>query len=547
MATAEPPLLSQSPRAGCPDDARRMVGSGDVLLALAVLALGLVLWWQRDFFHDDAYVTLRYARRLLAGQGLTWNDHERVEGFSSPLWLGQIALLHGLSLPLPWAARMLGLGYAIAIVGLWRRMRAAPAGLLVLVTIPGFALWTWGGLETLASVLFTLLPAALLLRPSTPPSEAPGGILLGLCLAALALVRPEGVACAALFLVAAPTGPSRPRLRMSAAILALAFLAYQAFRMAYFGDWLANAARAKTLGLPWGTRLEGAAVYVAKTAPQWLGTVVLATWMLAWSPGRARVRWLLLPTLPPLLAVVAGGGDHMVGARLMLAPVALLVFVASLAPPPSRPWLTPATAVLALACACLQSQLTLRYRATPDLAAAMGEIVGREIEARLPPGALVASATAGSIPFFAPSLNFIDTLGLNDRHIARSAPATAALAAALDRDESWTEVPGHMRGDGLFVLSRSPDVVILGGANGSLLPSFLGDYQIVLGSAFRQAYAPWRLLAAVPAASRKWLADDLDAESSKLPITLYVRRDSRARNAIAKAGSPLPPPWTAGK
>jgi arabinofuranosyltransferase len=543
MATAEPPLLSQSPEEGCPDTPQRRVRSGDVLLAVAVLALGLALWWQRDFFHDDAYVVLRYVRRLLAGQGLTWNDHERVEGFSSPLWLAQIALLHACSLPLPWATRLLGLAYAVAIVGLWRRMRAAPAGLLALVTIPGFALWTWGGLDTMAGLFFTLLPAALLLRPSAQP--APAGVWFGVCLAALSLVRPEGIACAALFAIAALTSPGRPRLRTSAAILGLVFLSYQAFRMAYFGDWLANAARAKTLGLPWGTRLESAAAYVGKTAPQWLGTAVLATWMLAWSPERARMRWLLLPGLPLLLAVGVAGGDHMVGARLMLAPVALLGFVASLAPPPPRRWFTPATAVLALACACLQSQLTLRYRATPDLAAAMGEIVGRELAARLPSGTMVASATAGSIPYFAPSLTFIDTLGLNDRHIARSAPATAALAAVLDRDESWADVPGHMRGDGLFVLSRSPDVVILGGANGSLRPCFLGDFQIIASPAYQRTYAPYRLLAVVPPASQKWLADDLDAESSKLPLTLYVRRDSRAREVIAKEGKPLPPPWIA--
>ena len=40
------------------------------LLAIAGLALVLGLWRQRHFFHDDAYISLRYADRLLAGHGL---------------------------------------------------------------------------------------------------------------------------------------------------------------------------------------------------------------------------------------------------------------------------------------------------------------------------------------------------------------------------------------------------------------------------------------------------------------------------------------------
>jgi hypothetical protein len=245
-----------------------------------------------------------------------------------------------------------------------------------------------------------------------------------------------------------------------------------------------------------------------------------------------------------LLTVVAGGGDHMVGARLMLAPVALLCFVASLAPPPSRRWFTRGTALLALACACLQSQFTVRYRATPDLAAAMGEIVGRELEGRLPGGTVVASATAGSLPYFAPSLVFIDTLGLNDPHIARSKPSATTLAE-IDLDENWIGVPGHMRGDGLYVLSRDPDVVLLGGANGSLRPWFLGDYQMIVSREFQQAYVPWRLHAPVPPAWLAWLEGEVDAESAKLPITLYVHRNSEVWAAITKEGAALPPPWMA--
>ena len=61
---------------------RSMLLGGLVLVA----ALAWVAWClhaYRDFVHDDAYITLRYVRNLLAGDGLVWNPGERVEGYTS--------------------------------------------------------------------------------------------------------------------------------------------------------------------------------------------------------------------------------------------------------------------------------------------------------------------------------------------------------------------------------------------------------------------------------------------------------------------------------
>ena len=37
----------------------------------------------RSFFHDDAYITLRYANQWQSGNGPVWNPNERVEGYTS--------------------------------------------------------------------------------------------------------------------------------------------------------------------------------------------------------------------------------------------------------------------------------------------------------------------------------------------------------------------------------------------------------------------------------------------------------------------------------
>src|SRR5512141_1244389 len=49
---------------------------------------------------DDAMISMRYAYNLAHGVGLVWNPGERVEGFTNPLWVGYMALVQLLPLPL---------------------------------------------------------------------------------------------------------------------------------------------------------------------------------------------------------------------------------------------------------------------------------------------------------------------------------------------------------------------------------------------------------------------------------------------------------------
>jgi arabinofuranosyltransferase len=512
-----------------------------LVCAAAALLFAWALYLHRHFFHDDAFIVLRYVGRVLDGRGLTWNDGERVEGFSSPAWLAQLAVLVRLGIDPPLAARGLGLGYALAVFALWLRARAAPAGLLALVTVPGFALWTWGGLETMSACYWLLVATHRVRRMQDEPLSRTEALGLGGALALLALSRPEGIAVAVALLAAAWPSRRQPAYAVAALALAATSVGYESFRFAYFGDVIANGARAKTLGLPLLARIENATIYLAGSAPQWLGTAVLAGWMLATTPRRRGLLWLLLPLGPLVLLIFAGGGDHMLGARFLLAPVALLAFTAGLAPPSPRRGTRHATLALAVLAAFWQMQLGARNPAPPDPAVSVGEPVGRALAAMFPRGTWVATATAGSVPYFAPALSFLDTLGLNDRHIARQPPA--ALPLALQRSDSWTQVPGHLRGDGAYLLARRPDLVMFGGANGDLSPWFVSDYQILLSPAFRANYAPWRWFVAVPASARPWLADELDPATGRLPITLYVRHDSPAAAAVAAVATPLRPLW----
>ncbi|MBI1950880.1 MAG: hypothetical protein HYS34_05890 [Acidobacteria bacterium] len=84
-------------RSGLPG--RRLVA----LLAIAVLAVQARRFL--PFIVDDAFISLRYAERLVEGKGLTWTDGERVEGCTNLLWVLCAAALRALGVDLVLAVR----------------------------------------------------------------------------------------------------------------------------------------------------------------------------------------------------------------------------------------------------------------------------------------------------------------------------------------------------------------------------------------------------------------------------------------------------------
>jgi arabinofuranosyltransferase len=57
----------------------------------AAIILLAIAWHYVPFVADDALISYRYSERLLAGQGLTYTDGERVEGYSNLLWVLLVA------------------------------------------------------------------------------------------------------------------------------------------------------------------------------------------------------------------------------------------------------------------------------------------------------------------------------------------------------------------------------------------------------------------------------------------------------------------------
>ena len=74
-----------------------------ISVAVALLLSIAIFVNNWNFFHDDAYITLRYANNWISGHGLVWNEGEFVQGYTNFLYLIVISALGYLGFDLVFA------------------------------------------------------------------------------------------------------------------------------------------------------------------------------------------------------------------------------------------------------------------------------------------------------------------------------------------------------------------------------------------------------------------------------------------------------------
>jgi hypothetical protein len=451
---------------------------------------------------DDAYISLRYAMRLLQGQGLTWTDGEAVEGYSNLLWVLGCAALGGMGLDLVVAARVLGLLCGMLTMAAflyafpprsWTGSLPALASTLFIALAGPIAIWSIAGLE--ACMVTALLAWGLvLLQPLLGGADAEWRTVLipGIPLALLCLTRPDTpllvlTICAFLLIQAKSLRGGLIAAFGVGALPALATVGQTAFRLAYYGDWLPNTARAKVaftdtrvatgmecVSAAWFSSYAlwipaALALYVAwrdraRRSRILLATTLLAVWtayiiaVTCWKYGyRHLIPWFVL--LPYLVAEAL---DWMVGHG---RKVRLTAWVAAL------------TALLAFGWTQQHDpNITLArskwVRSQDGKAATVGTLLRRAFTEQDP---LVAVDAAGAIPYYS-QLRSLDMLGLNDAHIARR--RTAQFGRGLQ---------GHELGDGNYVFEREPDILV-GGAFGGPRLSYVGGREMEADPRFADWY-----------------------------------------------------------
>jgi hypothetical protein len=267
---------------------------------------------------------------------------------------------------------------------------------------------------------------------------------------------------------------------------ALVTLGQIAFRVAYYGDWLPNTARAKVAFTvarvdsgwqcvtsaghsSWALWVPaGLAFYAAWRVPARRSRILLAGFLLlVWTAYTASVSCqpfgyrMLIPSFVLLAFLVADGLDW----AQWQGPIALGIA-----------WVATVTLLFVFARGQQRDKnIAMAHWRTPPVtvaAATIGNTLRDAFEGEDP---LVAVDAAGAIPFYS-KLRSVDMLGLNDAHIARH------------HHESFGHgVQGHELGDGAYVLSREPDIIVASVLGSSRL-AFRGGHEMDADPRFHQLY-----------------------------------------------------------
>jgi hypothetical protein len=135
-----------------------------VLAILATLAGTLIAVRDRRYvLYDDAAITMRYAWRIAAGDGWTYNDGDRTNGASAPLYTMILALCRLVGLDLVQSAKVIGIACYGLCIGLVSLIASRIAGLLAgivavtfLIVSVGFRTQSLSGMESILAVVLGL-------------------------------------------------------------------------------------------------------------------------------------------------------------------------------------------------------------------------------------------------------------------------------------------------------------------------------------------------------------------------------------------------------
>src|SRR6476646_3204065 len=93
-------------------------GRAAALLAIVVVAMLAMLAWQHRWTFEDGFINFRIVKQLEAGHGPVFNPGQRVEAFTSPLWLFVLTVADVLTpIRIEWLSVFLGIGFTAAGLG----------------------------------------------------------------------------------------------------------------------------------------------------------------------------------------------------------------------------------------------------------------------------------------------------------------------------------------------------------------------------------------------------------------------------------------------
>jgi hypothetical protein len=410
-----------------PSSARVRVGGACLAFAVCVSAIYLGYRSCGDCVlhqYDDAYITFRYAHNLASGRGLVFNPGDATDSASSFSYTIMIALLEKLgSRDHPLNALIIGLACAGGVaatvyLACLARTRRLFLSLFLACTCAANGLvsgWAVSGMETL---LYTLLVTSTAYRSFV---RGRLGWLEALLVLACLLTRFEAVLLAGAWFVLAVAryrrAEPRERRTISACVLAVGagFAAFLALKYALYGTVIPHAFALKTI----------TSLYAPNPGALWdvwhrycsgvlLFAIVGLVALLQRSEGRAFALFCAASALSLLVGPFADWARY----STHMLPIAAIVASAPLSRALRR---VPLLAIVG--CGFIGWQTLTSFDAhRSDVALGANHArcraqIGRALERELAPGTVVLSSDIGVIAYYAPSITFVDAVGLTSKDV----------------------------------------------------------------------------------------------------------------------------------
>jgi arabinofuranosyltransferase len=204
------------------------------------------------FVCDDAFISFRYAKNFVEGNGLVYNLGEWVEGYTNFLWTVLLSFFMKIGLDVVVVSQVLGILFSLATIFLLLRLNSKlypPENLfnflapLFLACCGAYAAWSTGGLETSFFTFLVFLGTFFFISGINRSKHF---VFSGLTFALVCMTRLDGmifVVITFLFLFYLSIFGKRISLKsfgLWILCFSLPFLIYFLWRWSYYGKFLPN-------------------------------------------------------------------------------------------------------------------------------------------------------------------------------------------------------------------------------------------------------------------------------------------------------------------
>jgi len=292
---------------------------------------------------DDAYITFRYARNFIDGNGLVFNVGERVEGYSNFLWVILLGIASKLGFDIPIFAKWVGVIFTLlsvlfCILILRRDKNNTPIyfwietfGLsLLILSFPSILYWASGTLET-PLFMFSLVFAVWIVTMKNESFLV--SLVKGVSIALPSLTRFDGIIFTTILILCVSFNYKRAsswRRIILPVLLGIALVAsYHIWRTGYYESFLPNTVIVKGSTGFWRLLQGGVSYMVDFTTVNNISLFiipVLFVWILRLSFSGTE-KFLILFILIYGGFIVSVRGDCMKGHRYATALMPLIVLL----------------------------------------------------------------------------------------------------------------------------------------------------------------------------------------------------------------------------